>query len=182
LKILIVHSSFDGHTARIANRMAEVMRRGGHEVQEVAVQDEGLVSRLTWSDAVVVGGAIRYGRHSGALEKAVREQYSMLFMRPNAFFSVCMSAAGPQPKPATARGYIDAFIQRTGWQPRRVETFAGALPWSRYNPLVKLMMRIIVGMAGGDTDTSRDYVYTDWAAVERFATEFELPLRQPRAA
>ena len=31
------------------------------------------------------------------------------------------------------------------------------------------MMRLIVGAAGGDTDTSRDYEYTDWQAVDRFA-------------
>ena len=31
--------------------------------------------------------------------------------------------------------------------------------------------------AGGDTDTSRDYDYTDWAALDRFVEEFatEIP-------
>jgi menaquinone-dependent protoporphyrinogen oxidase len=33
-------------------------------------------------------------------------------------------------------------------------------------------MRLIVGYAGGDTDTTRDYEYTDWDAVERFAAVF----------
>jgi menaquinone-dependent protoporphyrinogen oxidase len=33
-------------------------------------------------------------------------------------------------------------------------------------------MRLIVGHAGGDTDTSRDYEYTDWEAVTRFAEAF----------
>ena len=182
MRILVVHSTFDGQTARIAARVAEAARRGGHEVEEIAVEAGELVSRLTWSDAVIVGGAIRYGRHSTALEKAVRKHYSMLFMRPNAFFSVCMSAAGPKAKPATAWGYIDEFILRTGWQPGRIASFGGALKWSRYGPLVKLMMRFIVRMAGGDTDTSRDHEYTDWNAVERFAAEFEYPLREPRAA
>lgn len=30
-------------------------------------------------------------------------------------------------------------------------------------------MRRIVAKEGGDVDTSRDYEYTDWRAVERFA-------------
>ena len=34
------------------------------------------------------------------------------------------------------------------------------------------MMRMIVGHAGGDTDITRDYEYTDWDAVERFADAF----------
>jgi menaquinone-dependent protoporphyrinogen oxidase len=33
-------------------------------------------------------------------------------------------------------------------------------------------MRRISRKEGGDTDTSRDYEYTDWAAVDRFAAEF----------
>jgi menaquinone-dependent protoporphyrinogen oxidase len=91
-----------------------------------------------------------------ALENLVRENRTLLAQRPSAFFSVCMSAAGPNAKPATALGYIDEFITRTGWQPGRIASFAGALPWSKYNPFIRLMMRIIVRMAGGDTDTSRD--------------------------
>jgi len=182
MRILVIHGSFDGQARRIAERIAQVMERGRHEVRTVAVQ-EGLVGRdIVWSDAVVVGGAIRYGRHMPALENVVRENRTLLAQRPSAFFSVCMSAAGPNAKPATALGYIDGFITRTGWQPGRIASFAGALPWSKYNPFIRLMMRIIVRMAGGDTDTSRDYEYTDWAAVERFAAEFELPLREPRAA
>jgi hypothetical protein len=33
-------------------------------------------------------------------------------------------------------------------------------------------MRAITAREGGDTDTSRDYEYTDWAKVERFAAGF----------
>ena len=34
------------------------------------------------------------------------------------------------------------------------------------------MMRRAAKRAGGDTDVSRDYEYTDWALVEQFASEF----------
>lgn len=33
-------------------------------------------------------------------------------------------------------------------------------------------MRAIASVAGGDTDTARDYEYTDWDAVARFADAF----------
>jgi menaquinone-dependent protoporphyrinogen oxidase len=54
----------------------------------------------------------------------------------------------------------------------RPNDFAGALRYRSYNPFIRFMMRLIAGAAGGDIDTSRDYEYTDWLAVERFATEF----------
>jgi menaquinone-dependent protoporphyrinogen oxidase len=182
VRVLVLHGSFDGQTRLIAERIGHVLERGRHHVRILPVQ-EGLVGRdIVWADAVIIGGAIRYGRHQPRLDVAVRENRALLEQKPNAFYSVCMSAGGPNAKPATARSYIDAFITRTGWQPRRTASFAGALRWSKYNPFIRLMMRIIVGIAGGDTDTSRDCEYTDWAAVERFASEFELPLREPRAA
>jgi menaquinone-dependent protoporphyrinogen oxidase len=39
-------------------------------------------------------------------------------------------------------------------------------------------MRMIVGIAGGDTDMTQDYEYTDWNAVDRFADEFAQRLKQ----
>jgi menaquinone-dependent protoporphyrinogen oxidase len=33
-------------------------------------------------------------------------------------------------------------------------------------------MKMIVSFSGGETDSSRDYEYTDWSAVERFARDF----------
>ena len=182
MKILVIYGSFDGQAQRIAVRMAEVIGRGGHTVEAVPAQTDSICDRIDASDAVIVGGAIRYGHHQKVLERVVRENREAIASRPNAFFSVCMSAAGPNAKPATAWGYVDEFITRTGWQPGRIASFAGALQWSRYNPFMKLMMRFIVSMAGGDTDASRDREYTNWDAVERFAAEFEYPLREPHAA
>jgi menaquinone-dependent protoporphyrinogen oxidase len=182
MKVIVLYGSFDGQSRDIAYRIAEVIGRGGHQVQVVPAQAKGIHDRIEAADAVIVGGAVRYGHHQKALERAVRDNYVAIVERPNAFFSVCMSAAGPHAKPATAWSYVDDFITRTGWQPGSIVSFAGALKWSRYGPLMKLMMRFIVGMNGGDTDTSRDHEYTDWNAVERFAAEFEYPLRERRAA
>ena len=49
---------------------------------------------------------------------------------------------------------------------------AGALLYSKYNFLIRFIMRRIAAQAGGDVDTSRDYEHTDWGAVDRFASQF----------
>jgi menaquinone-dependent protoporphyrinogen IX oxidase len=76
-----------------------------------------------------------------------------------------------------ARGGHAVSVRRTGWRPREVAAIAGALAYSKYNVLIRFLMRLIVGAAGGDTDTSRDYEYTDWDAVERFAARFSSRLQ-----
>ena len=61
------------------------------------------------------------------------------------------------------------FIADTGWRPQRIHPVAGELRYTKYNPLLRLVMKFISKMAGGATDTSRDYVYTDWAGLNEMA-------------
>ncbi|MGZ6125951.1 MAG: flavodoxin domain-containing protein, partial [Myxococcales bacterium] len=70
------------------------------------------------------------------------------------------------------------FVDRTGWRPNARLAVAGALPYSRYTPWTRLVMKFISWMTGGDTDTSRDYEYTDWEQVEDFARRFASALVQ----
>ena len=169
-RVLVLYATVDGHTARVAERVAARLKQAGETVDLRAIAQAP--ASLEAADAVIVGGAIRYGHHPPALERWVRSHRAPLADKPNAFFSVCLSAGGPGAKPLTAQGYLDAFRTRTGWAPRITASFAGALPYSRYGLFTRWMMRFIVGSAGGDTDMSRDYEYTDWQAVERFAAEF----------
>jgi menaquinone-dependent protoporphyrinogen oxidase len=63
---------------------------------------------------------------------------------------------------------IDVFVTETGWRPVRSLPVAGALAYSRYNVFIKFVMKRIARKAGAPTDTSRDYEFTDWAALARF--------------
>jgi menaquinone-dependent protoporphyrinogen oxidase len=171
-RILIVHASFDGQTRRICERIAAIFRTSGHEVTLRDAQSPMAAANITDHDAVVIGGAVRVGHFARSLERLVRGRAASLESRPNAFFSVCMAARDPVRGPAVARGYADKFLASTGWNPQLTANFAGALQYTHYNPFVRFLMRLISKAAGGDTDTSRDYEYTDWAAVERFAREF----------
>lgn len=168
-RILLLYSTFDGQTRRIAERMAEVLQYVGNETTLLPAETSGACAEIARHDAIVVGAAIRYGHHAPTLVRFVKSHSAALAARPNAFFSVCLSAGGPGAKPAEARRYVEDFVLATGWHPGATASFAGALRYSHYNPLIRLLMRLIVRMAGGETDTSRDYEYTDWAAVERFA-------------
>jgi menaquinone-dependent protoporphyrinogen oxidase len=64
----------------------------------------------------------------------------------------------------------------------RSASLAGALPYSRYGFLKRLLMRLIVWREGGDTDDSRDYDDTDWDAVECFARSFLGEIVEPAGA
>ena len=52
--------------------------------------------------------------------------------------------------------------------------FSGALLYTQYGFLKRRLMKRIAGDKPGDlgTDVSRDYVYTEWDGVTRFAEDF----------
>lgn len=170
-RILIVYSSRDGQTARIARRIAAARIEAGDTVSVLPIDDPSIAADLEESDVVIVGAGIRYGSHGPAAEALVRANLAAISARPNAFFSVSLSAGGPGARPANAARFIAEFIERTQWHPQRTASFAGALLYTKYNPFIRFMMKLIVGAAGGERDTSRDHEYTDWDAVERFARE-----------
>jgi menaquinone-dependent protoporphyrinogen oxidase len=180
MRVLVLHSSHDGQTERIAERIGAVLRLEGHDAS--VRPSHAVEGSIPDCDAIVIGAAIRFGHHARDLVRLVRAHRSAIESRPNAFFSVCLCAGGPGARPAAARRYVEEFCRITGWAPRLVASFAGALRYSRYNAVIRQLMRLIARVTGGETDASRDYEYTDWASVERFAREFCAHLALPAAA
>jgi menaquinone-dependent protoporphyrinogen oxidase len=165
-RILILHATIEGHTARVAARIAQHLRDRGHAVESIRADSAPVGPDLAGFDAVIVGASVHYGRHPDHLRALVRRHLAALASRRSAFFSVSLSARN---KPRAAQCYLQTFLRQVGWQPQQTATFAGALPYSKYAPWKRLLMIAFVALAGGDTDASRDYEYTDWDAVDRFA-------------
>jgi menaquinone-dependent protoporphyrinogen oxidase len=168
-RVLILYATVEGHTARVAARIAQHLRERGHAVELQRVETARVGLDLARFDAVIVGASVHYGRHPGHLRALLRKHGAELAARRGAFFSVSLSA---RTKPPAAQRYSKNFLRQAGWQPQHTATFAGALPYSKYAPWKRLLMIAFVGFAGGDTDTSRDHEYTDWEAVDRFADGF----------
>jgi len=147
MKILIVYATADGQTEKIARFLAEHLRTQ-HEVELLDAARPGPGVALADYDAIVVGAP----------------------QKRAAFFSVCMAAASTRESTRhEAEAYPARLLAPTGWQPSRTAVFAGALRYSRYNWLMRWMMKRIAKSEGTSTDTSRDHEYTDWDAVKRFA-------------
>ena len=173
-RIVLLYASVEGQTKLIAERIARTLREQGHSVDLVPTNAQADFAAY---DGVIIGASIHYGSHPAYLRALVRRQRDAIAARPNAFFSVSLSAGGPRPKPAAAQRYIDKFLRKTGWQPQLVASMAGAVKYSVYGPIKRRVMIVFVGLGGGETDTSRDYEYTDWPAVAQFAGEFARRLK-----
>lgn len=178
--ILILYATVEGKTARIAERIAQMLRDSGHRTETRLASKDGPSLEPAIYDGAIGGASIHYGGHPGYLSSLVRDCRGVLDARPSAFFPVSLSGGGPGAKPEAARRYLDNFLRQVRWNPEQAATFAGALQFSKYGAFKHMLMVLIVGLAGGDTDTSKDYEYTDWDAVGRFAENFAQRLGSPR--
>jgi len=169
-KILIAYGTTEGHTARIAECVADVIRGQGHEADALDLTQSGNAVMNPY-DAAIVGGSIHMGKHDEHVRDFVRRNRAALERRPSAFFSVSLAAHGDM---ENARAYVEKFEQETGWRPAQVGYFGGALLYRQYGLLKRLMMKRIVHSKPGNLslDTSRNHEYTEWDEVKRFTEDF----------
>ena len=171
--ILTLYGTGEGQTAKVADRVVDALRDRGHEADAVDVADLPADVDLDAYDAVLVGASIHAGTHQTAVREFVDRNRERLDEVPTGFFQVCLTAAlEDEESQATAASYVDEFVEATAWHPDRVGVFGGALRYSEYGFLERLLIKQIAKRTTGDTDTSRDYEYTDWAEVEAFAADF----------
>ena len=172
IKTLLVYGTTEGHTARVADRIAGVLRAEGQEVETVEAgnaDDEA----LRGCDAVVVASSIHAGQPNRGIADFVEAHLNALQERPSAYVQVSLSTADPRPeKQEEARSYADRFLEASGWAPDRIALVGGALPFTRYGFFKRLLMKYLAKEPFGITDTSRDYDFTDWDAVDDFARKF----------
>jgi menaquinone-dependent protoporphyrinogen oxidase len=175
--VLVLYATMEGQTRRIAERIAAELRGSGHAVDVAAASADAPLPDVGTFDAVIVGASVHYGHHPACFGRALKKQRDALSSRPSAFFSVSLSAGGPGANHAAAWRYVRKFVRGIGWHPAQEAAFGGALRYSVYRGWKRWLVRLFVRVAGGDTDTSRDYEYTDWRAVAEFAHAFAAALR-----
>lgn len=172
LHILIVYGSRYGQTAKIASYMRDLLTADGATPAVVSVDGPRSVA-IGDFDGVIVGSPIFYGRHLRSVERFVRQHRDALNAVTSAFYSVSGSAASrDEAEPTAARKCVNGFLSRTGWQPSHTDIVGGAMSYTKYNPLLRWVMKRISQKRGGPTDTSRDHEVTDWLQVRQFVDTF----------
>lgn len=170
-RALVVYATTDGHTARVAAAAGEALRSLGIDVDVIAA-GEASCDPADYC-ATIIAASLHAGGYQRAVRRWVREHARTLAAQPTAFLSVCLGVLEHDPHvDAQLATMADRFFAKGGWRPVMMKVVAGALPYTRYNWLKRFVMRRIAARAGGDTDTSRDYEYTDWADLKDFAVEF----------
>lgn len=169
----IVFGTSEGQTERVAERIAEVVADRGHEVSTWNATSPPSHSDLADCDGIIIGSSVHVGEHHTAVTQFVMDHLDEVNTTPSAFFQVSLSSAS-ETGSAQAAGYVESLLQTTGWNPDRIGMFGGALRYSEYGFLKRLMMKQIVKRNLDELpepDTHGDIELTEWDEVEAFAND-----------
>jgi menaquinone-dependent protoporphyrinogen oxidase len=185
-RVLILYATTHGHTARVAAHLAAVLGTAGVATQRHRLGAHPGDISPSGFDGVVVAGSVHHGRHQHDVVEWVRAHHLELTLRPTAFVSVSLSAAGDGDEArADARRMIDEFIEDTDWTPDAVAAVPGAVR-VRGIDLPTRALRLVARRHGGTRPRAEEHDFTDWDAVDRLARELALrmlrrdPLDQAR--
>jgi menaquinone-dependent protoporphyrinogen oxidase len=124
---------------------------------------------LSKFNKIIIGASIRYGRHSSELYNFIKLNKNILDQKESTFFSVNVVARKPEKNSPDTNPYIKKFLKISKWRPKKIGVFAGKVDYPKYGIFDKYIIKFIMFITKGPTDTSRSYEFTDWSKVDDFS-------------
>ena len=169
MNLLIIYSSTDGHTKMICEKIIDNLKNSNNV--ELVSLDQAMNLDLSKFNKIVIGASIRYGRHSGDLYKFIKFNKDILEQKETAFFSVNVVARKIEKSDPETNPYIKKFLKISNWKPDKIAVFAGKVDYPKYRFYDKYIIKLIMFITKGPTDTSQTYEFTNWSKVDAFAKE-----------
>lgn len=196
LPVLVLYATREGQSRRVAEHAAARLRRKELTVQILDAAALPPAFALERYAGALLVAPVHVGQHARELRRFLSARRAELARVPARLLSVSLSQAGVEMEHSSdaqrakaaqdVQHLIDVLCEQTGFSPSKVSPVAGALAYTQYSFFKRLLMRRIARQAGGDTDTSRDHVYTDYARldgiVDEFAAQLPLPVQHALGA
>ena len=170
MKVLILYATVEGQTAKIAEYVAEHIKKSEHDVMLANIDDPTRIA-FDGIDAVILAAPVHQQVHPRTFEAFLEASHDALAQRKTLLISVSLSAAFPEGL-GEARRYITSLKTRTGFVPDVELTVAGAVRVGQYDYFATQFLQHVV-LRGRDYDFSAgEHEFTDWEAVTGGVSDF----------
>ncbi len=170
-QVLIFYATREGQTEKVALTLARHLADLGAAATTHNLRDNVITFDPQQADLLLFGASMHAGGLESELVKFINDHASIIAQQPRAFFLVLLSAATVD-RTLREKSLDDAqnkVQQQLSLHFDDMEYIAGALSYSKYSRPVRWIMQRIARQHGENTDTHRDYEYTDWAKVKAYA-------------
>ncbi len=170
-KRLIIYSTTDGQTKLICERIKN-LSKFNNETKLLEI-DKATKEDIQPYEVIIIGASIRYGKHNPSVLNFVNKNIENLNKKKSVFFSVNVVARKTEKNLPETNPYIIKFLKLAKWNPYKKAVFAGKIDYPKYSFLDRQIIRLIMFITKGPTDTSKSYEFTDWSKVDDFTREID---------
>lgn len=168
--ILLLYSSRFGQCQRIAETLANELTTLGYSCEVFNIEKNPAFSKAIHEySAVIITASIRYGYYHKKVGLFVRDHLQELGQTLDIFIPINLVARNPERRTIERNAYVKKFLEKTGWTPKLLNIMPGALTYPVYNFFDRFMIKLIMKMTKGETDTTKSIDYTDWNEVKAYA-------------
>ncbi len=161
MKVLMVFSTIEGQTGKIARFLEKMLGEDGHETSLIDAEgaDE---AKFDGVDAVILAAPVHERRHPRNFEAFVTANNEELATQRTMLLSVSLSAAFPEGM-GEAQDYATEMCMRTSFTPNDTLLVAGAVRTDAYDYYSKHVLQHVV-LRNRDFDPSgiERHEFTDW--------------------
>jgi len=166
-KTLIIYSSIDGQTKKICEYIQKKLPGGG----TLYAIDEADELNLDYFDKIIVAASIRYGKFNKKVYRFIEKNKKELENKENAFITVNVTARKTGKDVPETNNYVQKFIKKSNWQPKKMAIFAGRINYKAYGFFDRNMIKFIMKLTKGPTAADTNIEFTDWDKVDKFCKE-----------
>lgn len=165
---IFIYSSIDGQTLKICQKL-----QGKFDNSQIRNLDSMKEGELKNFDQIIIGAAVRYGDHNKKIYDFIKKNKAILEIKKTVFFSVNATARKEDKNDPLTNPYIQKFLKKTNWKPNKINVFAGRINFPEYGFIDKYIIKLIMWITNGPTDTTKSHEFTNWEMVEEFSKEIE---------
>ena len=169
---LIIYSSTDGQTKKICETIKYHLALN-EKIKIISLNEVNKVN-LEKVEKIIIGASIRYGKHNKRVQNFVIKNKNILKSKKTAFFSVNVVARKEEKSTPETNPYVKKFLAKTNWKPNKVAVFGGKVDYPNYNFINRNVIRFIMMITNGPTNTENSYEFTNWEMVKKFALELKM--------
>ena len=170
--VAIYYATRDGQSRRIAEHIWRRLDDGRTlPAPRNLLPDLPTPAELARAQLIVLVAAVRYGKHLPEVKSFLNAYSALPAPPPLALASVSLSARKAGKTSSTGNPYLRKTIMRHRLAPAVAVAFAGRLDYRRYSWRDRQIIRFIMLLTGGPTDSATSIEYTSWSAVDEFADQ-----------
>ena len=172
MDLLVLYSTSEGHTAKIARKIVEVLENRNHNVTLTATSDPGYCDPATF-DAAILCAPIHMASYPSDFVQFVTDwKHSLQKVTTMLVTSSLLIAADSEEKKQEAEQYPIGLAESSGWQPDQIYNVAGSLNYPEYDLFKRWIMKLAARELDWSDDTSKEFELTDWKELKLTMDDF----------